>query len=109
MIEFKGPSPTSLSYSRQDAGDGEALSHQVGQVAVHEDKERLDGTHFVREACGERSHEAEEEAEEDAPCCHHEEARHSQEDVSGLDDGQVSQEGKHVVEDLGDGRRGSWD
>lgn len=88
------------TFLRQDAGDGEALGHQVGQVAVHEDKQGLDGAHVVGETCGESSREAKQEAEEDASGCHHKEAGDSQEDVGGLHDGHVCQEGEHVVQHL---------
>lgn len=91
---------------RQNAGDGEQLGHQVGQVAVHEDEEGLDGTDAVGETRGERGHESEEKAEEDAAEPHHPEAGHSQEHVGGFDDGQICQEGEHAVEHLRSGTYG---
>lgn len=85
---------------RHDAGDGEKLSHQVGQVAEHEDEQRLNLTHPAREAGGERRHKAEQDAEQDPADTHHEEAGHTQENIRGRDGWHVGQKGKHAVEDL---------
>ena len=90
---------------RQDAGDGKQLGHQVCQVAVHEDEEGLDLTDIVGEACGERSREPKQEAEEDATNPHHEEPGHSKKHVGGFNDGQVCQEGKHAIKYLGERKR----
>lgn len=67
---------------RQDAGDGETLSHQVRQVAVHEDEEGLDLTDIVSEPCGERSHKSKHETKEDTSECHHEEPGNSEKHIS---------------------------
>ncbi len=85
---------------RQDAGDGKQLGHQVRQVAVHEDEEGLDLTDVVGEACGERSHESEQKAEEDASGRHHGEPGNSQKHISGFNNRQVCQKGKHAVKYL---------
>lgn len=92
-------------HSRQNAGDGEQLGHQVGQVAEHEDEEWLDGADVVGEARGERCHESKQEAKEKAAQRHHEEAGHSQEHVGGFYFRQVGQEGEHAVEHLRRGQR----
>lgn len=85
---------------RHHAGDGETLTNQVRQVAVHEDEEGLDLTDIVGETCGERSCKSKQEAKEDATGRHHEEPGYPQKHIGGFNDGQVGQVGKHVVKHL---------
>lgn len=92
---------------RQHAGDGETLGHQVRQVAVHEDEEGLDLADVVGETRGERGHESKQDPEQDATGRHHEEPGYSQKHISWFNDGQVCQEGKHVVKYLGGKRQRS--
>ena len=87
-------------YSRHDGGDGKELGHQVGQVAVHEDEEGLDGPNVAGEACGERRHKAEQQAEAHASEPHHEEASHPQEYIHWLHLRHVRHVAKHVVQHL---------
>lgn len=86
--------------SRHDGGDGEELSNQISQVAVHEYKQGLNFSDFGGESCCESSDKTKEDAETHAAEAHHKESCHSQKYVHRFHHRHLCHKVKHVVQHL---------
>lgn len=87
---------------RHDAWEVEHFGGDVGQVAVQEDKQRLNNSDVVCETGGEGSYESQEDADEHPANSHDEEVRDARKHVNGVDGFHLAEWLEQVVQDLGE-------
>lgn len=91
-----------VRHLRHDAWEVEHFSCDVGQVAVQEDKKRLDDSDVVCETGGEGCYKSQEDADEHPADAHHEEVGDAGKHVDGVDGFHLAEWLEQVVQDLGE-------
>lgn len=84
------------------------FSCYVGQIAVQEDKERLNHTDIVCETSGKCRYKSQEDANQHSANSHHKEVSNSCKHVNGLDGFHLAKGLEQVVENLGGRKKTHW-
>lgn len=94
--------PIAVRHLRHDAWEMEHLGCDVGQIAVEEDKKRLNDSDVVCETGGEGRYESQEDADEHPANSHDEEVRDARKHIDGVDGLHLAEWLEQVVQDLGE-------